>query len=81
MRGVVVVTGVMASGKSTVSQALAESLPRTAHVRGDTFRRMIVSGREDYAPDAGTEAESQLRLRHGLSANTGGCVGGRVDPG
>ncbi|MBO4255287.1 AAA family ATPase [Streptomyces griseorubiginosus] len=70
MRGVVVVTGVMASGKSTVSQALAERLPRAAHVRGDTFRRMIVSGREDYAPDAGAEAESQLRLRHRLSANT-----------
>jgi cytidylate kinase len=60
----------MASGKSTVSQALAERLPRAAHVRGDLFRRMIVSGREDYAPDAGDEAENQLRLRHGLSAST-----------
>ncbi|MCH5671768.1 AAA family ATPase [Streptomyces gilvus] len=70
MRGVVVVTGVMASGKSTVSQALAERLPRAAHVRGDTFRRMIVSGREDCTPTAGTEAETQLRLRHRLSANT-----------
>lgn len=70
MRGVVVVTGVMASGKSTVSQALAERLPRAAHVRGDLFRRMIVSGREDYAPDAGDEAENQLRLRHALSAST-----------
>jgi hypothetical protein len=39
---VVVVTGVMAAGKSTVAQLLAERLPRSAHVRGDAFRRMIV---------------------------------------
>lgn len=45
MPGVVLVTGVMASGKSTVAQALAERLPRAAHVRGDLFRRMIVSPR------------------------------------
>ncbi len=34
-------TGISASGKSTVAQALAERLPRSAHVRGDTYRRMI----------------------------------------
>jgi adenylylsulfate kinase-like enzyme len=39
------VTGIMASGKSTIAQALAERLPRSAHVRGDTFRRFIVRGR------------------------------------
>jgi cytidylate kinase len=72
MRGVVVVTGVMASGKSTVAQALAERLPRAAHVRGDVFRRMIVSGREEYLPGSavGSEAETQLRLRRSLSAAT-----------
>ncbi|WP_079086448.1 AAA family ATPase [Streptomyces silvensis] len=63
-------TGIMAAGKSTVAQALAERLPRAAHVRGDVFRRMIVSGREEYAPGAGAEAEAQLRLRYGLSAST-----------
>lgn len=68
--GVVLVTGVMAAGKSTVAQALAESLPRAAHVRGDVFRRMIVSGREEYLPGAGDEAEVQLRLRYRLSAAT-----------
>jgi chloramphenicol 3-O-phosphotransferase len=47
---VVLITGVMASGKSTVAQALAERLPRAAHVRGDAFRRMIVSGREEVLP-------------------------------
>lgn len=65
--GVVLVTGVMAAGKSTVAQALAETLPRAAHVRGDVFRRMIVSGREEYLPGAGGEAEAQLRLRCRLS--------------
>ncbi|MFI7017468.1 AAA family ATPase [Streptomyces sp. NPDC050164] len=67
--GVVLVTGVMAAGKSTVAQALAETLPRAAHVRGDLFRRMIVSGREEYLPGAGDEAEAQLRL-YRLSAAT-----------
>jgi len=58
----------MASGKSTVAQALAEQLPRAAHVRGDVFRRMIVSGREEYLP--GGDGEAQLRLRYRLSAAT-----------
>ncbi|MFF4500265.1 hypothetical protein [Streptomyces sp. NPDC001401] len=39
MRGVVLITGVMAAGESTAAQALAEELPRAAHVRGDVFRR------------------------------------------
>ncbi|MFJ8533091.1 AAA family ATPase [Streptomyces sp. NPDC093591] len=70
MRGVVLITGAMAAGKSTVAQALAERLPRAAHVRGDVFRRMIVSGREEYDPGAGGEGAAQLRLRYRLSAAT-----------
>ncbi|MEV0440116.1 AAA family ATPase [Streptomyces spectabilis] len=70
VEGVVLITGIMAAGKSTVAQALAERLPRATHVRGDVFRRMIVSGREEYEPGAGGEAEAQLRLRYGLSAAT-----------
>ncbi|MEU2339341.1 AAA family ATPase [Streptomyces sp. NPDC013172] len=70
MQGVVVIAGVMAAGKSTVAQALAERLPRAAHVRGDVFRRMIVSGREDYTPGASAQATAQLRLRYRLSAAT-----------
>lgn len=45
MGGVFLITGIPASGKSTVAQALAERLPRSAHIRGDAFRRMIVGGR------------------------------------
>ncbi|GAA3147911.1 hypothetical protein GCM10010449_78310 [Streptomyces rectiviolaceus] len=70
LSGVVVITGIMASGKSTVAQALAERLPRAAHVRGDVFRRMIVSGGQEYEPGASDEAAAQLRLRYGLSAST-----------
>ncbi|MBW5425665.1 AAA family ATPase [Streptomyces sp. BG9H] len=68
--GVIVITGIMASGKSTVAQALAERLPKAAHVRGDVYRRMIVSGGAEFEPGAGEEAEAQLRLRYGLSAST-----------
>ena len=70
VEGVVLITGVMAAGKSTVAQALAERLPRAAHVRGDVFRRMIVSGREEYGPGADGEGQAQLRLRYRLSAAT-----------
>ncbi|MEV3992868.1 AAA family ATPase [Streptomyces sp. NPDC049837] len=68
--GVVLITGIMAAGKSTVAQALAERLPKAAHVRGDAFRRMIVSGRAEMVPGAGEEALAQLRLRYRLSAAT-----------
>ncbi|MFJ6614751.1 AAA family ATPase [Streptomyces sp. NPDC091289] len=65
---VVLITGVMAAGKSTVAQLLAESLPRAVHVRGDVFRRMIVSGRAEMTPDEAEEARSQLDLRQRISA-------------
>jgi predicted kinase len=71
---IILITGVMASGKSTVAALLAERLPRAAHVRGDAFRRMIVSGREEMTPGAGSapgsEARAQLDLRHRLAAIT-----------
>ncbi|WP_320781852.1 AAA family ATPase [Streptomyces sp. CRN 30] len=66
--GVILVSGISASGKSTVAQALAERLPRSAHVRGDTFRRMIVSGQAHMTADAPPEAVAQLRLRYRLAA-------------
>lgn len=72
--GVMVITGVMASGKSTVAQLLAERLPRTVHVRGDVFRRMLVSGRREIVPagddEESEEAVGQLRLRYRVSAST-----------
>jgi chloramphenicol 3-O-phosphotransferase len=61
-------TGIQAAGKSTVGQLLAERFPRSAHVRGDLFRRMVVGGMEDPLPESTTEALVQLRLRHKLAA-------------
>lgn len=65
---VVLVTGIMASGKSTVAQLLAERLPRSAHVRGDAFRRMIVNGGVDIVPEGGTAMDEELRLRYRIAA-------------
>lgn len=65
---VVLITGVMAAGKSTVAELLAGQLPRAAHVRGDVFRRMVVSGREELLPEETAEARAQLELRYRLSA-------------
>lgn len=67
-QSVVVVTGIQAAGKSTVAQLLAERLPRSVHLRGDLFRRMVVGGRVDMTPDPPQEAVRQLRLRHRLTA-------------
>jgi predicted kinase len=64
-----VITGIMAAGKSTIAQRLAERLPMSVHLRGDVFRRMIVNGRVEMAPGAGDEALAQLRLRYQLAAS------------
>ncbi|TDV54106.1 AAA domain-containing protein [Actinophytocola oryzae] len=61
-------TGIQAAGKSTVAQLLAERLDRAVHLRGDVFRRMVVSGRADMTPDPSEEAMRQLRLRYRLTA-------------
>lgn len=66
----VLITGIQAAGKSTVAQALAERLPRSVHVRGDLFRRMIVNGRAEIGPaDPGQEAVRQLHLRYELAVD------------
>lgn len=65
---VILVTGAMAAGKSTVSQLLAESFRRAVHVRGDVFRRFIVAGREEPTPAMTAAAHDQLMLRYRLAA-------------
>lgn len=65
---VIVVTGVMASGKSTVSEMLAARFARGVHLRGDHFRTMVVSGRVDMSPHGDPEADRQLALRHTIAA-------------
>jgi predicted kinase len=65
---IVLVTGIQAAGKSTIAQALAERPPRSVHVRGDVFRRMVVGGRAEMTPEPSDEAIQQLRLRYQLAA-------------
>lgn len=65
---VVLLTGVMAAGKSTVGALLAGRFPKGAHVRGDVFRRMVVSGREEMTDAPSEGAWRQLRLRYRLGA-------------
>lgn len=67
---IILVTGIMASGKSTVAQALAERLHPGVHVRGDVFRRMVVSGRAEMTADPSPEAWRQLSLRYRLMVQT-----------
>lgn len=65
---IILITGNMASGKSSVAQALAERLPRSVHLRGDLFRRLIVNGRAEMGVELSAEAERQLQLRYSLAA-------------
>ena len=67
---VYVITGVMAAGKSTVADLLAQRFARGVHVRGDLFRRMIVSGRAEVTPELAEEAVRQLDLRRRIAART-----------
>lgn len=65
---VILITGIMASGKSTVAQRLAEQLPKSVHLRGDLFRRMIVNGRLEMEADYSEGALAQLNLRYETAA-------------
>jgi chloramphenicol 3-O-phosphotransferase len=65
---IVLVSGIQAAGKSTIAQALAERLPRSVHVQGDVFRRMVVGGRAEMSPEPSAEAIQQLQLRYQLAA-------------
>ncbi|WP_248924577.1 AAA family ATPase [Paenibacillus hamazuiensis] len=67
--GIILVTGIMASGKSTVAQLLAQRFAKSVHVRGDIFRKMIVNHRKEVEPTAGDEELEQLRLRYRLAAH------------
>lgn len=66
--GLILITGNMAAGKSTVAQALALRLPKSVHLRGDVFRRMIVNGRVEMGFELDDEAYRQLRLRYRIAA-------------
>lgn len=64
---IILITGVMAAGKSTVAQAVAERLPKSVHLRGDLFRRLMVNGRVDMGFELSAEALAQLQLRYDIA--------------
>lgn len=68
-RAIYVITGVMASGKSTVAELLASKMEKGVHLRGDVFRRMIVAGRAEMSAQPSDEAIRQLHLRYLLTIN------------
>ncbi|MET1007999.1 MAG: AAA family ATPase [Propionibacteriaceae bacterium] len=67
---VIVITGAMAAGKSTVAELLAHQLPKSVHVRGDAFRKMVINGRADMTPNPSPAAIAQLQLRYDLASQT-----------
>lgn len=67
---IILITGIMASGKSTVAQILSERFEKSVHLRGDMFRRMIVNNRKEVQPNAGNDEMDQLRLRYRLAAQS-----------
>ena len=68
-KAIYMITGVMASGKSTVAELLASKLEKSVHLRGDVFRRMIAAGREEMSEEPTQEAIRQLYLRYRLAAD------------
>lgn len=65
---IIIVTGIQAAGKSTISHLLAQRFVRGVHVEGDSLQHMIVSGGQgvqEPGPLIGEEARQyRLRLKH-----------------
>lgn len=59
-----VVTGIQASGKSTVGLALAQTLSRAVFIDGDTVGDMVVSGAEPMTDPPSEGAVEQLFFRY-----------------
>jgi predicted kinase len=59
-----VISGVPASGKTTVGRLLASRLDKAVCVPGDVIRAMVVSGRADMRSEAGEAELRQLLLRY-----------------
>lgn len=66
---VIVITGAMAAGKSTVAELLAAELPKSVHVRGEAFRRMVINGRAEMTLHPSPDAVAQLQLRYRLASH------------
>lgn len=67
-RGVWLITGIQASGKSTVADLLARHFARGVHVRGGQFYRWAVRGWVHAGDARADEARRLLELRYSLAA-------------
>jgi chloramphenicol 3-O-phosphotransferase len=67
---IILITGIMASGKSTVAQLLSQRFDKSVHLRGDIYRKMIVNNRKEVSPEGNEDELEQLRLRYRLAATT-----------
>ena len=56
------ITGIPGSGKTSVSKALSERLPRSAHIEVDRLREMIISGYLAPGQEPLAESDAQLEL-------------------
>jgi 2-phosphoglycerate kinase len=65
---IILITGNMAAGKSSVAQALAKRLTKSVHLRGDIFRRVIVNRQSEMTLNLSDEAYQQLQLQYRLAA-------------
>ncbi len=67
-RAIIVVTGIQAAGKSTVSRLLAQRFARGVHIEADALHHMIVAGSEQVQEPGALEGEVErqylLRLKH-----------------
>ncbi|KNX36644.1 nucleoside/nucleotide kinase family protein [Luteipulveratus halotolerans] len=59
-----VITGIQASGKTTVGTALAKTLTKSVFIDGDTIGGFVVSGREMMTRPPTQEAIEQLLFRY-----------------
>ena len=67
-RGIFLITGAQAAGKSTVGRLLAERFDRGAFIEGDLMWKLVVSGAEDMGGEEPSDEgvrQYMLRLRHG----------------
>jgi predicted kinase len=62
LSGCVIVSGMPAAGKSTVTALVARLLPRAAQVKGDTVNLMILGGRVSFMGKPRDEARRQDEL-------------------
>jgi tRNA uridine 5-carbamoylmethylation protein Kti12 len=65
---ILLITGIPASGKSTVGQLLAQHFPKAVHIDGDVINGFIVTGKVYMSSDPKPEALKQLYLRYRQAA-------------